>query len=163
MTYDIIYTIGCFDHFHYGHKNILNKMKNMGKTLIVGVHDDTSLEKLKNLRKSDHQNIQKRMRNVKQIADHVYIIPDTDPTFYLKSMINFNQNSCYVRGNDMPNFPGRKSIEGKIDIKFMNYTKGISSTDIRKKLSKPKKNYVSCIIIFVIIIYMLTKTQTNWK
>ena len=134
--YDRIYTIGCFDWFHYGHIRLLNRLKDNCNTLIVGVHDDDSIEKLKNLEPKDHQQIKERMANVKKYADIVYIIPDTDPTFFLNCIIRDDDNketACYMRANDMLHFPGRDLVEKKISLEFVEYTEGISSTDIRSK------------------------------
>lgn len=135
-SYERIYTIGCFDWFHYGHEKLLKRMKAMGKTIIVGIHDDVSLEQLKNLSPLDHQDLKTRMENVKKYADIVYSIPDKDPTFYLKCVVNDldnKENACFVRGADMPNFPGREFVEEKISIKFLPYTEGVSSTKIREE------------------------------
>ena len=45
--YNTVYTVGCFDWFHKGHEILLNTLKTYGKKLIVGIHDDSSLEQLK--------------------------------------------------------------------------------------------------------------------
>jgi len=132
MKYTTIYTIGCFDQFHEGHITILNKMKSMCDNLIVGIHDDHSLETLKKLDPKDHDTIYTRMQNVKQIADRVYIVPDTNPTKCLKNMISSDHaNSCYMRANDMVNFPGKELIESLMPVNFLPYTQGVSSTMIR--------------------------------
>jgi cytidyltransferase-like protein len=140
-VYDRIYTIGCFDWFHDGHRNLLNKMKNMGKVVIAGVHDDESIEQLKNLHKDEHQDVTTRMTNVKTLADIVYIIPTRDPSFYLESMIRLDDNkhnACFVRADDNLNFPGKHIVNDKIDLIFLPYTKGISSTQIRKNMKNDK-------------------------
>lgn len=36
---DKVYTIGCFDLFHFGHVQLINHMRELGKKVIVGVHD----------------------------------------------------------------------------------------------------------------------------
>jgi len=36
---DKVYTVGCFDLFHHGHVTIINRMREIGKKVIVGVHD----------------------------------------------------------------------------------------------------------------------------
>lgn len=137
-----IYTIGCFDYFHYGHEKLLKSMKKMCETLIVGVHNDTSLEQLKNLKPNEHQNELMRMANVKKYADIVYIIPDKDPSFFLKCVIRENDNkinACFIRGNDMIDFPGKDIIKDKISIIYFPYTKNISSTKIRQSLNFDNK------------------------
>lgn len=134
LKYERIYTIGCFDYFHYGHQKLLEDMKKRGKIIIVGIHDDDSLEKLKNLSIDEHQPIKTRLSNVKKYADIVYVIPDKNPTFYLDCILRNDDNkktSCYIRGDDMPNFPGRELVENRISLEFLPYTVGISSTQIR--------------------------------
>jgi hypothetical protein len=36
---DKIYTVGCFDLFHHGHVRLIERMREFGKKVIVGVHD----------------------------------------------------------------------------------------------------------------------------
>jgi bifunctional ADP-heptose synthase (sugar kinase/adenylyltransferase) len=36
---DRVYTIGCFDLSHHGHVVLFERMRQLGKTLVVGVHD----------------------------------------------------------------------------------------------------------------------------
>jgi len=94
------------------------------------------LEQLKNLSKTEHDSIYVRMNNVSKFAHRVFIVPDTDPSECLKGIIkesdNF-KNSCYIRGNDMLDFPGKEFISQKIDILYVPYSKGISATQIRNK------------------------------
>lgn len=51
------------------------------------------------------------MANVRQSADMVLVIPDTDPTPYIQAMVSpqdiARQRCCYVRGKDMADFPSR--------------------------------------------------------
>lgn len=137
--YDRIYTVGCFDYLHYGHKSLFSKMREMGKQIVVGIHDDASIEKLKNITKNDHQSLQIRMKNVRKFVDQVFVIPSTDPTIYLECMLldsDNKNNACFIRADDMPDFPGRRFIESKISVQFLPYTPGVSSTLIRKKNAK---------------------------
>jgi D-beta-D-heptose 7-phosphate kinase/D-beta-D-heptose 1-phosphate adenosyltransferase len=43
----IVFTNGCFDIIHKGHINLLNKAREAGDVLIVGVNSDESIKKLK--------------------------------------------------------------------------------------------------------------------
>ncbi len=137
--YDRIYTIGCFDFFHIGHELLLERMKANGREIIVGVHDDISIEKLKHLEPCEHEPIDVRMQNIKKYADRVYVIPDTDPTLYIKCMISDSdnkENACFIRGDDMKNFPSKDYVETRINIEYLPYTQSISSTQIRQSLKK---------------------------
>lgn len=134
--YEKIYTIGCFDFFHQGHINLFKNMRLYGKKLYVGIHDDFSLEKLKKLTKNQHESLNIRINKLKPYVDYIFIIPSTNPSQYLENIINKNDNminSCYIRGDDMIDFPGKQIIINRISLMYLPYTKGISSTYIRKQ------------------------------
>ena len=40
---DKVYTVGCFDLFHHGHIKLIERMREIGKKVIVGVHDSRRL------------------------------------------------------------------------------------------------------------------------
>ncbi|KAH3770174.1 uncharacterized protein LOC127844441 isoform X2 [Dreissena polymorpha] len=132
-TVDKVYTVGCFDLFHDGHRILLERLSQLGKQVIVGVHDSRSIFKLK--KKVPIDSTTKRMSNVKKHASMVFCIHGTDPTPYLKCMYDADEicDSMYVRGDDMPNFPARKFIESVMPIHFLPYSEFISSTKIRKE------------------------------
>lgn len=133
--YTQVYTVGCFDYFHNGHIALLIKMKEMGSTVIVGIHDDASIEKLKNLTPTQHQPLETRMLAVKKYADHVFVVNSTDPTHCLKCIIDTSkQDICYIRANDMQQFPGIEFVSTVMQIHYHPYTKGISSTQIRSRI-----------------------------
>lgn len=147
--YDKVYTIGCFDLLHRGHRNLFRTMRSIGDQIIVGVHSDESIFKLKNKYPVDP--LAKRIQNVKKYADIVFAIPDTDPTQYILAAVTGDKNAVFVRGDDMPNFPSRDSVERLMDVmlsfnsvgdslvielqvRLIPYTQGISSTALRNKL-----------------------------
>ena len=93
--YDRVFSVGCFDQFHYGHKKILNTMRNYGNELIIGIHDDESIEKLKNLSKLAHKPLQERLKDLKPYCDRVFIINSTDPIIIGTAFnIKFSSRSC---------------------------------------------------------------------
>mgnify|MGYP001811021571 CR=1 FL=1 len=59
----------------------------------------------------------------------------TDPSNFMTCILNLAQNetAMYVRGDDMPNFPCRKVVENLMPIRFLPYTEGVSSTQLRKE------------------------------
>jgi len=131
---DKVYTVGCFDLFHRGHSTLLRNMRKLGKEVIVGIHDDDSYFKLKN--KVPIDNIEKRMANVKKHVDQVFVISSTDPSPYIRCCVHLQpgQSALYVRGDDMPQFPGRAVCEELMPVKFLPYTLGVSSTMLRAQL-----------------------------
>ncbi|XP_071173170.1 uncharacterized protein [Mytilus edulis] len=129
---DKVYTVGCFDLFHNGHITLLQRMKALGKQVIVGVHDSRSIFKLK--KRVPIDSTEKRMLNVKKYADMVYCVAGTDPTNYIHCILteNVTERHMYVRGDDMQNFPARNLCEARMTVKFLPYTQGVSSTKRRK-------------------------------
>jgi len=65
----------------------------------------------------------------------VFIIAGTDPTNFLHCMIHLapGETALYVRGDDMPHFPGRLLVESLMPIRLLPYTVGVSSTQIRRE------------------------------
>ena len=135
--YQKIYTVGCFDFFHQGHINLLESMRNYGQKIIVGIHDDDSIRKLKNLTPEQHKPLIERIKDVKPYCDRVFIISGTDPSPFLEAYFNNEDNfetSLFIRANDNINFPGIEVVKSKMNIQYLPYTQGISSTQIRKNL-----------------------------
>jgi cytidyltransferase-like protein len=131
---DKVYTIGCFDLFHQGHRLLLQRMKQFGREVIVGVHDSRSIFKLK-ARVPVH-GTETRMINVKAYADQVYCVAGTDPSAYVTCIVHLNENqtALYVRGDDMADFPSKHVVEELMPVKFLPYTNGISTTQLRQEL-----------------------------
>lgn len=135
--YERVFSVGCFDHFHYGHKKLLTHMRKYGKELIIGIHDDESIESLKKLPKNAHKPLNERLLELKLYCDRVFIINSTDPTDALTAIFSNKDNkinSVFIRGDDNINFPGISVVQDKIAIKYLPYTKSISATKIRKDL-----------------------------
>ena len=84
----------------------------------MGLHDDESINLLKGRFPVD--NVVKRLRNVKRWADQVWVIPSTDPSPYLDGVVDrsFRKDQMlFMRGADMPQFPGRVIAEQVMEIK----------------------------------------------
>lgn len=130
---DKVFTIGCFDLFHHGHVKLMESMREIGKKVIIGVHDSRSIYKLKNRVPVD--STEKRMLNVKGEADQVFCISGTDPSNFISCIVHLNEGetALFVRGDDMKDFPSRNVVENLMPIKFLPYTKGVSTTQLRKK------------------------------
>lgn len=136
--FDKVFTIGCFDFCHPGHINLLDKLKQHGKEIIVGIHDDHSIRQLKKLTPNQHMPLSKRIELLKLHCNRIFVIPDKDPGDYLVAFLDDTDNfetSIYIRGDDNINFPGKHIIEKKMNIDYLPYTEGISATQIRKDLN----------------------------
>ncbi len=78
---------------------------------------------------------EQRMMNVKTLADEVFCIAGCDPSNFMTCIVNLEpgETAIYVRGDDMPDFPSRKVVETLMPIRFLPYTQGVSSTQLRKE------------------------------
>jgi cytidyltransferase-like protein len=131
---DKVYTVGCFDLFHDGHRILLQRMRQLGREVIVGVHDSRSIHKLKSRVPVD--GTEARMINVRRHADQVYCVAGTDPSNFISSIVHLREGetAIYIRGDDMADFPSRHVVESLMPVQFLPYTTGVSSTQIRKDL-----------------------------
>jgi cytidyltransferase-like protein len=90
--FEYIFTIGCFDKLHKGHIKLLENMQKHTEKIIVGLHDNNSIEKLKNI--SDIDSYDNRKKSLEKYAHDVFEIDSVDPTKAIQNYIlnNFNQD-----------------------------------------------------------------------
>ena len=76
----IVFTNGCFDLIHQGHKDLLNKAKSLGDILIVGLNSDQSVKRLKGIQRP-LQNEKERAKNLCEIGsvDKIIIYEEYTP------------------------------------------------------------------------------------
>lgn len=130
-----IVTVGCFDLLHHGHIRLFERMRVFGSRLHVLVHDDYSI--FINKDKFPVQSIEHRIRNLRAIGllEEVLCVANPDPTPALQEHHASIGDFIFVRGDDWPDFPGRKFLESvRIEIKLVSYTSDISSTRLRDQL-----------------------------
>ena len=137
--YKIGYTQGVFDMFHIGHLNLLNNAKEQCDYLIVGVNTDRLVKEYKN--KDTIVSEYNRARIVESIksVDKV-ILTDTLNKEEMLEKIKFD---VIFIGNDWENNPRwlktKNDMKEKgVDVVFLPYTKGISSTILREVLKNEK-------------------------
>ncbi len=137
--YKIGYTQGVFDMFHIGHLNLLNNAKEQCDYLIVGVNTDRLVKEYKN--KDTIVSEYNRARIVESIksVDKV-ILTDTLNKEEILEKIKFD---VIFIGNDWENNPRwlktKNDMKEKgVDVVFLPYTKGISSTILREVLKNEK-------------------------
>jgi len=141
----VVFTAAVMDLCHKGHINLMKEMRKEagqdGKVVVI-LHDDKSIYDTKG--KVPIQSLDQRVANVKIVglADFILTCGDYKD---LASKIQFVLHSfglgqgtdfLFMRGNDWPGkFPARDTLEAyNIPIKFIEYTKGISSTFLREQL-----------------------------
>ena len=126
---------GCFDLFHVGHLNILEKAKSNCDKLIVGIVDDEYIQNHKNgsvIKQDDRKRIVQALKCV----DETYIVNEE----IIKNRLEFcKEHSINVvfDGDDWKGHEKYKILkENNIEVVFFPYTQGISTSKLKKTLGK---------------------------
>ena len=83
----IVFTNGCFDLLHEGHKDFLLKASKFGNKLIVGVNSDSSVKKIKGeSRPIENQYIREKKLLSLKYVDAVFIFEDYTPLNLIKKI-----------------------------------------------------------------------------
>ena len=129
----IVFTNGCFDLLHKGHRSLLQTANNLGDILIVGLNSDASVRILKG-DKRPIETQEKRARKLLklEIVNAVCIFEDHTP----RELIKLIRPNFLVKGGDYK----KSKIVGSQIIKEWNgkvrivpLLKGYSTSSIIKK------------------------------
>lgn len=133
--YKIGYTDGVYDLFHVGHLNMINTAKEHCEYLIVGVHGDEVVKGYKHhvpiINENDRRKIVASIKGV----DEAVINQFRDK---LKLWELYHFDVVFI-GDDWKNTQRWNDFEKKlseigVDVVYVPYTKGISTTEIRRKI-----------------------------
>lgn len=131
------YTTGVFDLFHIGHLNILKEAKKNCDYLIVGVTTDEEVSRIKN--KKPIINFEER----KLIVEAIKYVDEVVPEHNADKIKAWEQLKFDVifKGSDWKGSDKWNSYENYFDsvgvkVVYFPYTKGTSSTQLRKTLEK---------------------------
>lgn len=138
--YHIGYTCGVFDLFHVGHLNLLERCKEQCDILIVGVCNDDYVRNIK--KKEPVYPEEERIRILKALRcvdDAVLVdIETTNDKMLALDMFHFD---VLFSGDDWKGSERYKKTEEQfsmlgVSIEYLPYTKGISTSLTKEKLSK---------------------------
>ena len=125
-----ILTYGTFDLLHYGHIRLLKRAKELGDYLIVAVSTD-EFNEVKG--KKAYHNYETRKKMLEAIRYVDLVIPENDweqkPTDIKKYFAD-----VLVMGNDWAGDEKFKGLDKYCEVVFLDRTKGISTTKIKKDL-----------------------------
>ena len=133
--YKVGYTDGVYDLFHVGHLNMIQTAKQNCEYLIVGVHGDDVVEEYKHKKPIINENDRKRIIESIKGVDRAVI---NRFRYKLKLWELYHFDVVFI-GDDWKgterwnNF--EKILTGiNVDVIYVPYTKGISTTEIRNKI-----------------------------
>lgn len=131
----VVFTNGCFDILHVGHVTYLEKAKNLGKHLILGLNTDASVRRLKGeTRPLVSELARARVLAALSSIDAVVLFDQDTPTELIKRI----RPDILVKGGDYkPEQVAGREYAGEVQI--IDFEDGYSTTGVVEKIAKMAK------------------------
>ncbi len=138
--YKIGYTAGVFDLFHVGHLNLLERCKEMCDYLIVGICDDNYVTEIKKKTPVIPENDRLRILNALKCVDRAELVNFEITDNKMLALERFNFDVLFSgddwKGTERYIKTEKQFAEKGVAIEYLPYTQGVSTTDIKAKMSK---------------------------
>lgn len=132
----VVFTNGCFDILHLGHVDYLEKARNLGDRLIVGLNTDSSVSRFKGpQRPIQDQQSRARILSSLQYVDMVVLFDEDTP----KELISTLVPDVLVKGSDYlaENIVGADVVKkAGGEVRTIDLVTGYSTTSIVKKIKE---------------------------
>ncbi|HRE67977.1 MAG TPA: D-glycero-beta-D-manno-heptose 1-phosphate adenylyltransferase [Cyclobacteriaceae bacterium] len=135
----VVFTNGCFDLVHLGHVDYLEKARNLGDKLILGLNSDSSVARFKGPeRPLQDENSRARVLAAMQFIDLVVLFNEDTPLALISELVP----DILVKGSDYltENIVGADVVKraGGV-VKTIDFVSGYSTTRIVEKIKKHKQ------------------------
>jgi len=127
----VIFTNGCFDFIHRGHVTYLEKSKELGDYLIIGLNSDDSVKRLKGENKPyNNQDDRKRVLESLKCVDEVIIFDEDTPYDLIKRI----QPDIITKGGD---YKTKEEVVGNdiANVELIPFLEGYSTTKMVEKIN----------------------------
>ncbi len=132
----VVFTNGCFDILHLGHVDYLEKSRQAGDKLIIGLNTDASVKKLKGpSRPINNEYARARILAALEFVDLVILFNEDTPLELIKLL----QPDILIKGNDysIETIVGAKEvIENGGEVKTIELVPDYSTTKTIELISK---------------------------
>ena len=138
-----VITLGTFDMLHIGHIKLFKRCKELclNGHVIVGLNTDEFIEKYKG--KKPIMTYSEREQMITELGIVNFIVPNNQPDGSIKDILIDQKVDLIVIGSDWFRKDYLKQIgitiewleENNISLCYVPYTGGISTTDIKKRLT----------------------------
>lgn len=130
----VVFTNGCFDLLHLGHVDYLEKARNLGDALVVGLNTDDSVSRFKGPQRpiQDEKSRARVMAALKAVDLVVYFNEDTP-----KNLISALVPHILVKGSDYlaENIVGADVVKNAGgEVKTIEFVPGYSTSRIVEKI-----------------------------
>lgn len=131
----VVFTNGCFDILHVGHVTYLEKARNLGKHLIVGLNTDASVRRLKGeTRPLVHELDRARVLAALACVDAVVLFDQDTPTDLIEQI----RPDILVKGGDYtPEQVAGREYAG--EVRIIDFEDGYSTTGVVEKIANMVK------------------------
>ncbi len=132
----VVFTNGCFDILHLGHVDYLEKARNLGDRLVLGLNTDDSVSRFKGPnRPIQDENSRARILAGFQFIDLVVFFNEDTPLNLISELVP----NVLVKGSDYlaENIVGADVVKkngGKVET--IDFVPGYSTTQIVEKIKK---------------------------
>lgn len=134
----VVFTNGCFDILHAGHADYMEKARELGDKLVVGLNTDASIKRIKGPeRPIVEQSARARLLAALEFVDAVTFFDEDTPYQLIKNIVP----DILVKGKDYEpeNIIGADIVLGNGgEVKTIELTEGYSTTDVIGKIKKLK-------------------------
>lgn len=127
----IVFTNGCFDILHRGHVQYLQKARELGDLLVLGLNSDNSVKRLKgNDRPINNETDRAIVLSALECINYISIFDEDTPL----ELIKIVKPDILVKGGDykIEDVVGREFSKETVLIDFVD---GYSTTNIIKKIN----------------------------
>ncbi|SDM00309.1 D-glycero-beta-D-manno-heptose 1-phosphate adenylyltransferase [Siphonobacter aquaeclarae] len=132
----VVFTNGCFDIVHMGHVDYLEKARNLGDRLVLGLNTDASVSRLKGpLRPVVNESARARLMAALSFVDTVILFDEDTP----KELIEAVKPDILVKGDDysVETIVGSDFVLANGgEVKTVPLVQGFSTTSLIEKIKK---------------------------
>lgn len=132
----VVFTNGCFDILHLGHVDYLEKARNLGDRLVVGLNTDASVSRYKGAdRPVQDEKSRGRVISSLQFVDMVVLFDEDTP----KELISALVPDVLVKGSDYlaENIVGADVVKkAGGEVKTIDFVSGYSTSKVIEKIKK---------------------------
>ena len=136
--YNVGFTVGVFDLFHVGHLNLLERCKEQCDYLVVGLCGDDYVRQIKHKEPIYNEKDRMRILAALKCVDEVVQITIDEVQDKMLALNKFNFDVLFSgddwKGTERYNKTEKQFAELGVSIEYLPYTKGISTTEIKRKI-----------------------------
>ncbi|WP_439880909.1 D-glycero-beta-D-manno-heptose 1-phosphate adenylyltransferase [Pontibacter sp. MBLB2868] len=136
----IVFTNGCFDLLHLGHVDYLEKARQLGDKLVLGLNTDASISRIKGPSRPLQDELSRaRVMASLLFVDAVVLFDNDTPLELIKAV----QPDILVKGDDynVEQIVGHEVVMASGgEVKTVPLVKGYSTTNIVRKIEETQKH-----------------------